>query len=267
MVIYSESLASVRVREDTCGSSSSRWIIRPEPHPFASLRLFCFPYAGGGSMVYRSWPQDLPDQVEVCCVQPPGRENRLAESPFTCLSLLVQTLADELYPFFDRPFAFFGHSLGALVSFEVIRLMRDRFGLNPVHLFISGYRAPHLPNPDLPVHQLPCDEFEMQLRRLHGTPEEVLQDKELMQIMIPLLRADFAVHETYSYLLSAPLDCPISAFGGWNDEHASYEELDLWRQHTQNYFNLQMFDGDHFFLRNARSNLLNSLSQELAQFL
>jgi medium-chain acyl-[acyl-carrier-protein] hydrolase len=134
-------------------------------------------------------------------------------------------------------------------------------------LFISGYRAPHLPNPDLPVHQLPCDEFEMQLRRLHGTPEEVLRDKELMQIMMPLLRADFAIHETYSYRPSAPLDCPISAFGGWNDDHASYEELDLWRQHTRNRFNLQMFDGDHFFLKNARLNILNSISQELVQLL
>jgi medium-chain acyl-[acyl-carrier-protein] hydrolase len=232
------------------------WIKRTGQDPRTRFRLFCFPYAGGGASIYRFWPERLPPEIEVCAIQLPGRENRYNELPIDKLSSLVDALADVLYPYLDLPFAFFGHSLGSLISFELARRLRRQKAPCPVKLFVSGRRAPQIPNPDPPIHQLPDAEFIEELRRLNGTPKAVLANPELMEVFLPLLRSDIRLCETYVYNHEASLDCPISAFGGLEDEEASREELAAWSDQTRSRFRMQMFPGDHFFLNGKESNVL-----------
>jgi medium-chain acyl-[acyl-carrier-protein] hydrolase len=247
----------------THASVLDSWIIRRKPSPQARLRLFCFPYAGGGVSIFRAWSDTLPADVEVCPLQFPGRGTRLMEPPFTQLSPLVQAIAEALFPLLDKPFAFFGHSLGALVSFELARRLRRQYAVQPVRLFISADRAPQIPNRDPAIHSLPEGEFLTELRRLKGTPTELLEDEEVMQIMLPVLRADFAVYETYRYSTEPPLNCPISAFGGLQDHRVNRGDLEAWRDHTGVSFSLTMFPGDHFYLNTTQPALLQALSQEL----
>ena len=247
----------------TTATALDSWITCRKPIPQARLRVFCFPYAGSGVSIFRAWSDSLPAEVEVCPVQLPGRGTRLMEPPFTRLSPLIQALAQALFPLMDKPFAFFGHSLGALVSFELARQLRRQYAVQPVRLFISADRAPQIPNRDPPIHNLPEGEFLVELRRLNGTPREVLEDEELRQIMLPLLRADFAVYETYGYSTEPPLNCPISAFGGLQDHRVSRGDLEAWREQTSVSFSLRMFPGDHFFLNTTQPPLLGALSQEL----
>ena len=248
-------------------STFDTWVSWQSPNPKASLRLFCFPYAGGAALTFRTWPDSLPRAIEICPVELPGRGKRIRSVPFTRLQLLVQAIAIAILPYLDKPFAFFGHSMGGLVSFELARLLRKNYGKSPVHLFISGYRAPQIPDPDPPIHDLPEPEFLEELRRLNGTPQAVLGNTELMQILFPARRADFAVIETYAYTPEPPLDCPITAFGGLQDREVSCENLKAWQQQTNAAFSLQMLPGDHFFLQSAQPLLLQSLSQELYTYI
>jgi medium-chain acyl-[acyl-carrier-protein] hydrolase len=185
------------------------------------------------------------------------------ETSFSRLSPLVQALAEALVPLLDMPFAVFGHSLGALVGFELARALRKQSGVQPVHLFVSADRAPQIPLPGRPIHALPEGEFLAELRCLNGTPGKVLEHAELMRIMLPILRADFAVYETYAYSAEPPLDCAISSFGGLQDRKVNCGDLEAWRDQTRASFSLRMFPGDHFFLNTSQSLLLRVLSEEL----
>ncbi len=243
--------------------TSNSWVTCPKPNSQAAVRLFCFPYAGGSSLIFRKWSDNLPATVEVCAVELPGRLTQMRFAPFTRLDALVEAIASSILPHLDKPFAFFGHSMGGLVSFELTRLLRREYNLTPVHLFISGRRAPQILDLDPPIHALPEPEFLQELRRLNGTPEAVLQNVELMQLLLPILRADFAVLETYVYISEPPLACPISVFGGLQDLEVSYEGLEAWREQTSASFSLEMLPGDHFFIHSAQPLLLKSLAQEL----
>lgn len=187
------------------------------------------------------------------------------ENSFSRMSPLIQTLVQVILPHLDQPFAFFGHSMGALVSFELARQLRKSYGLTPIHLFVSGHRAPQLLLPDAPIHALPEAEFIEKLRNMNGTPIKVLEHAELMELTLPALRADFAVCETYSYISEPPLDCPITAYGGLKDNRVSHGQLEAWRAQTSDSFTLQLFPGDHFFLHSATPLLLRALSQELSK--
>lgn len=246
---------------------SNPWVTCPQTNPHASLRLFCFPYAGGSALSFRNWPTYLPLTVEVRPIELPGRGRRLKEAPATRLSPLVGAIAQSLLPYLDKPFAFFGHSMGGLISFETARLLRRVYGRSPAHLFVSGRRAPQIPNLDSPVHVLPDAEFLKELRHLNGTPEAVLANEELMQLLLPTLRADFAVLETYVYQPEPPLNCPLTAFGGLQDPEVSCETLEAWQEQTSAEFSLQMFLGDHFFIHTAHALLLQSLNQALSQII
>jgi medium-chain acyl-[acyl-carrier-protein] hydrolase len=247
----------------TTAAAFDLWIACRKPRPQARLRLFCFPYAGGGASIFRTWADGLPADVEVCPIQLPGRGTRLGEPLFTQLSPLIQALACALLPLLDKPFAFFGHSLGALVSFELARQLRRQYGVQPVHLFASASPAPQLPHRGPPIHTQSKGDFLAELRHLNGSPKEVLDHEELMQISLPILRADFAVYETYEYPTEPPLNCTISAFGGLRDRTVSQSNLEAWREQTNVSFSLQMFPGDHFFLNSTQPLLLRVLSQEL----
>jgi medium-chain acyl-[acyl-carrier-protein] hydrolase len=164
----------------------------------------------------------------------------------------------------DRPFAFFGHSMGALVSFELARLLRREHATLPHALFVSGRRPPQLPM-EPPTYDLPEDEFVEELRRMGGTPEEVLRHPELLNLLLPTLRSDFELSQTYSYTEAPPFTFPITAFGGLNDQFVPREDLDQWREQTSGSFQLRMFPGDHFFLHSSQALLLQMLSRDLVQ--
>lgn len=239
------------------------WIVRPRRNPRAALRLLCFPYAGGGPSVFRTWPDALPDDIEVLAIAPPGRESRGREPPFEQLALLVASLADGLGAQLDAPFAIYGHSLGALVGFAFARELRRRGLTAPVHLFASGRRAPQLP-PLEQIHTLPDAEFCAWLRQLGGIPEVLLRDPDLMAYFLPILRADMAVNES-AIGDEPPLACPITAMGGVNDERVTSDVLDAWRVHTAAAFEREMFPGGHFFIQDTRVQFLGSLSRRLAR--
>jgi medium-chain acyl-[acyl-carrier-protein] hydrolase len=229
--------------------------------------MFCFPFAGGGASIFREWKADLPAAVEVHPIQLPGRENRWSEAPFTSLSSLVDALINALEPLFNLPFVFFGHSMGALISFELAKLLRRRTDKAPVHLFISGARAPQIPDRDPPIHQLPDSEFVKELQRLNGMPELVLQNSELMRLVLPTIRADITLCETHEYFPEEPLSCPITAYGGREDRKVQREHLAGWNAHTSAGFSVRAFPGDHFYLTSARKLLLRALSAELSGIL
>jgi medium-chain acyl-[acyl-carrier-protein] hydrolase len=239
------------------------WIQCPKPNPTAGLRLFCFPYAGGGSLVFYHWPGALPPAIEVCSIQLPGREHRVKEPPFSELRPLLSALESALYVYLDRPFAFFGHSLGALIGFEMARRLRESHIPGLQHLFVSGCRAPHLPDPNLPIRHLPQDAFIRELHQYNGIPKVLLEDPEVMEFFLPLLRADFAIFETYHYHAGDPLDCSITAFGGLEDRKATEHEISQWRAMTLNHFHMRMFPGDHFFLNTQRQALLQVIVEDL----
>lgn len=239
------------------------WLAGPRLNPAAALRLFCFPYAGGGALTYRHWSKNLPAQVEVCAVQLPGRGSRLREPPFTRMEPLVKAVLHELRSYLDKPFAFFGHSMGAVISFELARLLRREHATLPVHLFVSGRCAPQLSKPKLPTYGLPNAEFIEELLRLKGTPPEVLNHPDLMQVVLPLLRADFELIETYTYTHEPPLSIPVTAFGGLADLDISRENLGGWRAQTTAAFSLRMLSGDHFFLTSNEELLLSELAKEI----
>jgi medium-chain acyl-[acyl-carrier-protein] hydrolase len=224
------------------------------------VRLFCFPYAGGGDFTFRSWQQNLSETIEVCAVQLPGRGSRIDEPPCIQIDQLISTAGEALAPYFDKPFALFGHSMGALIAFELTRHLRTEYGVQPVHLFVSGRPAPQTVSEPLDLDQLDAELLEM-LRRLDGTPE----NPELIELVLPMLRADMALCNSYIYTPQPPFNFPITAFGGLDDYGVPRHSLEGWREHTTGPFVLRLFPGDHFFLNTCRAPLLEAISKELEQ--
>lgn len=234
-------------------SSRNAWIVCGQPKPQATLRLFCFTYAGGGTTFFNSWNTFFPDWVEICPIRLPGRESRLRETPLTNIKHIVSNLIEPLQPNLGKPFAFYGHSMGGIVAFETIRALRNQRLPIPSALFVSGCRAPHRPDPDAPIHNLPDDEFIPAISRLNGTPTAVLENKELLALMIPILRADFQAIEEYRYLAdNMPLNCPITAICGQADPKANAVDMSKWKMHTAGNFSQHIFPGDHFFIHQTQ---------------
>jgi medium-chain acyl-[acyl-carrier-protein] hydrolase len=248
-------------------TTSNMWIRCFKPNPQAHFRLFCIPYAGGSASVFRTWAAQLPSKVEVCSIQLPGREDRLREPPFADLTALIAALLPAFVPYLNLPFAFFGHSLGALICFELVRQFRQQGYSIPSHLFVSGRHAPQIPNPNGFIHNLPHDQLIEELRHYAGTPEVVLQNAELMALFLPILRADLAMNETYTYVSEPPFNCPISAYGGLADQKVSAANLEAWQNQTAAAFNLQLFPGGHFFWKTESEDLLQSISQQLLKLI
>lgn len=228
-----------------------------------AIRLYCLPHSGGTAAVFRSWPEALPPDVEVQAAQLPGRETRIAEPPVRRLELLVEPLAAAIAREAQLPFALFGHSLGGLLAFEVCRRLRRLGAAGPVQLFVAGCRAPHLPSPDPPIHALPDEEFLVELRRLNGTPADVLEHRELLRLVMPSLRADCEAAETYSHRPEPALGVPIAVYGGTDDDRVDFADLAAWRRHTTGDFSLRMLPGDHFFVTESEAELLALVSERL----
>jgi surfactin synthase thioesterase subunit len=244
------------------------WLCKHTPRPQATTRLFCFPYAGVGGSAYRLWPAGLPTSLEVCAVQLPGRENRLREVPLASIATIVDAVVPALLPHLDLPFAFFGHSMGAVLASEVARALASAGRSLPQHLIVSGRRPPHIPSAEPPFHTLPDSEFVAEInRRYRGIPVEVMQQEELMALLLPCLRADITALETHLPVRRAPLSCPISAFGGADDRLTPREHLEAWRSETSAAFHVRVYPGDHFYLNSQRAQLLADVSATLAPIL
>jgi len=238
-------------------------------NPQARMRLFCFPAAGGGTLAYRNWSGQLPSHVELRPVKLPGREARIGEACFQEALPLARALASGLGLYLDRPFAFFGHSMGALLAFELARELRRRRGPMPLCLMVSGCSAPRIPLAREFFHTLPDIELIDKLRTYYagGTPEAVLQEEELMALFLPVIRADFAVTNAYIYSPEPLLDCPIHAFGGKTEHEFSEADLEAWREETTGSFSLELFPGGHFYLDEpSRPALLRRISEVLESY-
>ena len=221
------------------------------------------PFAGGSSAAFRSWADVLPPQIELCAVEIPGRGARLSEPLKRRLSDLLPALANGIIAELDKPFAIFGHSMGALTGFELAHYLKDSFNLQPMHLFLSGRGAPNIPDHYKPIHQLADAEFIQEIKNYNGTPKEVLEHQELMEIVTPILRADFELCETYQYSEKPKLECPLTVLCGLQDNGATKEELEAWRSLCSGPFNLRMFPGDHFYLLEHKHNLIETIVRDI----
>jgi surfactin synthase thioesterase subunit len=242
---------------------SAPWLPFHRPRADPRLRLFCFPFAGAGASLFRPWADVLPAGMELGAVQLPGREERVAEPPFTSMPELMEALDGALAPLLERPFAFFGHSLGALLAFELTRHLRRRGGPVPRYLFVSGAPGPGLPRSGPPLHALPEPEFLQAVRLLSGGPDAVLDNPEFADVWGRLLRADLQLAETYRLLPEATLDVPIAAFGGVADLTVSREALAAWGEWTHGGFSQHMLPGGHLFVRTSYPSIIRVLWQKL----
>lgn len=246
-------------------SNPNKWFIFPKPNPGASLRLFCFHYAGGSAQTFYAWPQNLPPNLEIGMVQLPGRGKRLAEQPITRLLPLSRIIAQALEQYIDKPFAFFGHSLGALLCFETARNLRRENHLEPAHIFISATESPHRRNPDEPLSTLPKTELIMKLHEFNGTPPGVLQNDELLELFLPTFRADLELYDTYEYHPETPLSCPFTIYGGIEDHEVERERLAAWSEMTSGPSKIRMFPGGHFYINSSQSVFLQTFARDLLQ--
>jgi medium-chain acyl-[acyl-carrier-protein] hydrolase len=238
-------------------------VINFESRPNALLRMFCFSYAGGSAHAFAPLAQALPNQLEVLGVQLPGRGARMFEPPYTSLPTLINDVAIGLRPYLNKPFVLFGHSMGAVIAFELARYFRARGIPKPLHLFVSGSSSPRHRVREIMRSTLSDEGLIEELRSFNGVSAQILNDAELMRIMLPTIRADFTVCETYVYQPAPPLEIPLSAFGGVEDPEVPQERLQLWEEETKESFSLRMFPGGHFYLHTVQSLVLEALTKEL----
>jgi surfactin synthase thioesterase subunit len=227
------------------------------------VQLFCVPYSGASASVYARWQRGLPNEVRVCPVELPGRGARFADPLATDLPALARQLAAEILPLTGQPYALFGHSLGALLAVEMAYALRDLGAPAPRVLVASGTEAPSA-RADADLSR-PLNDRQLieRLQCLGGTAPEVLDSPELLELILPVLRADFLLCGTYRPLDRPPLSCPIRVFGGREDD-ASHADLCAWRQETQGEFALEWFDGGHFFIAHSQGQVLAALTRWVA---
>ena len=229
------------------------------------LRLFCFPYAGAAAQVFKSWQDLLPESVQLCAIRLPGRGARFTEKPLTSLDSVLEGILRDIRPYLNMPFAFYGHSLGSMVSFELCRLLQVE-GYRARCLIVSGRNAPHLPRSKPPIHGQPDEEFRKSLREFNGTPQVILDNEELMELMLPMIRADFTLAETYELRPGPKVVCPLISLGGEKDSHVNDEGVKAWGEHGVGGFDWKMLPGDHFFIDHSKELLLRYISEYLLKY-
>ncbi|MCC2607755.1 thioesterase II family protein [Planctobacterium marinum] len=238
---------------------AKKLFIVPKAKPLAKLRLFCFSYAGGSPATYMSWANHIHADVELVLVQLPGRGERIREAAYTSMDDIIRELLTQQDYITSKPYVLFGHSLGARVAWELALNIAESGGKLPLHLIASGSGAPHVPRKKPPIHHLPEAQFFAKLGELNGTPSEILENRELMEFLTPLLRADFKVAECYlGQQKNLPL--PISVFHGREDQEISEIQLNGWQSLTSRSLDYHYFDGDHFFINELSSQVIDSVN-------
>ncbi|RJO70060.1 thioesterase [Nocardia panacis] len=224
----------------------------------ATVRLYCLAHAGGDARAFAPWSVLLPDHIEVCPIQLPGRGERLPHPPVDTLEAALDQIHAAIST--TLPFALFGHSLGAVLAYEAAHRR------TPAHLFISGHRAPHLPLREQSIHHLPDREFIARLAELNGTPQVLLENPNFLRMLLPTMRADFKISETYRHRPRPPLPCPLTVLGATEDPDVHRSELEAWTQHTSANCRITEFPGDHFYLFDHPEPPLTLISEALAAF-
>lgn len=241
-------------------------LLRPKINANARLRLFCFPYAGGSAATYLPWAKDLPAEVELVTIQPPGRSSRIFESPHKEMKDLVEEIMGELSLLLDKPYVLLGHSLGSRVAFEVAKKCQQSGLPLPVHFIASGSRSAHLPLRRKLFYDLPDKEFIEEIKLLEGTPIEIIENEELMDLFLPVLRADFEIADTYCTEKSV-VNCPITVFGGEDDGTTTVQEMEAWQELFASFEHLHSFPGGHFFIDSHRSLVVNKVNNILGSII
>jgi medium-chain acyl-[acyl-carrier-protein] hydrolase len=244
-------------------SRRSPWLVPIVERSGATVRLFCLSHAGGGALGYRAWAPLLPPHVEAWAVQLPGREERILEPPLTSAVEIVPAVVRALQSRTNLPYVLFGHSMGALLGYETAAAMRERGPAGPRHLVVSGAGAPRPGGSGHRRHELSRSEFVDVLRDLGGTPEEILQSPEIMDLVLPTLRADFEVVDGYRYVPRPVLDCPITVLGG-RDDGISKADLERWANLTGGRSQVLLFDGGHMFVNSARPAVVRAVAGVLS---
>jgi medium-chain acyl-[acyl-carrier-protein] hydrolase len=229
------------------------------------LRLIVLPYAGGGPQMARGWGASLPIDVEVIAAQFARPGGSSDQSALPTVTELAEGISLSLRDVLLEPYVLYGHSLGALVAFELARRRAWQGDPAPRHLFAAAHRAPQLPRTSAAVSALPDEQMLAELARLNGTPPEVLAAPELIGALLPAIRADLRAAETYRYRPGPRLTCPITAIGGSDDREVSVAELDAWRHQTDAEFRRIELTGDHFFVDKRPSELMAVLRDELVR--
>jgi surfactin synthase thioesterase subunit len=237
------------------------WCRRYRPSRNATIRLVCLPHAGGSAPFFMPVAVALSPGVDVVSIQYPGRQDRRAEQPIGSLAVLADRLAAVLRRQPEMPLMLFGHSLGAIIGFEVARRL-EAGGHGPLRLFASGRRAPST-HRDEKVHQLDDAGIMGELRRMNGTASAVLGDDEMMRAVLPALRADYRAAETYSCAPDVTVTCPITALTGDADPKTTVEEAQAWAQHTTGEFDVQVYHGGHFFLTDHVDQIVTLMARHL----
>ena len=237
----------------------------PTAGPPEGKLLFCFPYGGAGASLYRAWSPLLPTGIEVRPMQLPGRESRYREPLLASIDGLVKDLVGTFEPTPKGPFAFFGHSIGALIAFELTRELRHRNASGPALLVLSGYPAPHLTRDRLRLSHLPTEVLLQSLEAGAEISDELKAHPELLDLALPILRADLEAVETYEYAPEPPLDCPIVALSGSDDLGASAAQMEAWAVHTRRAFRLHLFQGGHFFLNTSRLDVIATIAKAIGE--
>ncbi len=236
------------------------------------IRLFCFPYAGGSALVYNKWKSDLNRCIQLHLVELAGRGKRISEPYYNSVDEAVEDVFNIIkYELRDALYAFYGHSLGAIIAYQLAQKLRKIKFPQPVHIFFSGRGAPHIRRDDKkPYHTLPQDEFREKVLELGGTPEEFFQHPELLEVLLPLLRADFRVSWSYKHPSDInPLDCDITILTG-KEEDLTTAQIEGWKLHSKDKCTLHSFEGGHFFINDPKEkkrivNIINNTLVELAQ--
>ncbi|MFV8754803.1 thioesterase II family protein [Nannocystaceae bacterium ST9] len=245
------------------------WLEYPKPQPHAAVKLVCLPHAGASPRSFYPWADQLPNDIELVPVCLAGRAGRSEEPLATSVAGIVEPLARELGPLMTETVVFFGHSLGALLALELVRELRRRGSVLPCLLVVSGRTIPGLGR-TLKLHNLPDTQLVREVQRIYGgIPRELLVEPAMLMRMLPILRADLAVNETYRHVHEPPIACSILALGGTTDPHVTGTELELWRGQTTGKFECAQFSGGHFYLTTPEGSkwVIERICTKLARLL
>ncbi|MFF8830395.1 thioesterase II family protein [Streptomyces sp. NPDC015131] len=238
------------------------WLRRFHPAPGAPVRLVCFPHAGGSATFYFPVSRALSPSIEVLAVQYPGRQDRRGEPGVGDIGELADRVVEELLTLDATPPALFGHSMGAMVAYEVARRL-EREGIELPHLFVSGRRAPSRTREGR-VHQLDDDGLIAEIEKLSGTDSRILGDPELLRMILPAIRSDYRAVESYRHVPGRPLRCPVTALTGDEDPQVTLDEARAWSEHTAGDFELKVYEGGHFYLNARAAAVMEAISARIA---